>query len=99
MRSPDRGSCAIPPALCVMCVDFTFAYARVFLCPCHGTQKGQTAQPRATPVPAVPGGDRPEAVAGRGAPARGPPRAVGPPAGAPGAADDGREDFLPGRRP
>ena len=81
-----------------MCVAFAFA-APVFLCLRYDTKKGQTAQPWATPAQAILGGDRPEAAAGRGATSQGPPRAAGPPAGAPGAAGDGREDFLLGRHP
>ena len=59
----------------------------------------QTAQPRATPAPAILGGDRVEAATGRGAVARGPPRAAGPQACFTRCCWRRPENFLPGRCP
>ena len=53
--------------------------APLFLVVRYGTKKWQTAQPWATPAKAIPEGNRPEAGAGRGAPAQDPPRAADPP--------------------
>ena len=67
MTGPNQGvlcNCA-GPVCGVYC--FCICCAPVFLCPRYGTKKGQTAQPWVTPALAIPGGDRLEAAAGRGA--------------------------------
>ena len=94
-------SLRVPMRLSQPCEGCVFAFAfttpNIFYSRYH-SKKGQEAHPWVTPAQAIPGGDRPEAAAGRGAHAHGPPRAAGPPAGAPGAARHSRQDFFQGQR-